>query len=205
MDVHMEWLLPRSSVCASWQSRLYLRGELFHSTSLISDTRTDEMVYLATAEEWQKQSMLLLEARPTTTKITTKYNIPNPESPALVKRLAKRKINHGKHEGDAGAASEAQVATLTLKTYDPASGVVLKFQTDKAADVGRLINILGRAGRRMAALPEKQEALDVVMEDAATSDKPTSTADVTATPVSSDAKAKQGAGGGKKKKGKNKK
>ncbi|KAF7194050.1 hypothetical protein HII31_04571 [Pseudocercospora fuligena] len=163
------------------------------------------MVYLTTAEEWQKQSMLLLQARPTTTKITTKYNIPNPESPALKKKLAKRKRDSEKEDGDAVTASEAQVATLTLKTYDPASGVVFKFQTDKAADVGRLINSLGRAGRHMAALPEKQEALDIVMEDAPTSDKPTSTADVAATPVASEAKAQQGAGGGKKKKGKNKK
>ncbi|EME86237.1 uncharacterized protein MYCFIDRAFT_131958 [Pseudocercospora fijiensis CIRAD86] len=117
------------------------------------------MVYLATAEEWQQQSMLLLQARPTTTRITTKYNIPNPESPALKKKLLKRKRDSEKDHADtaAAAATEAQVATLTLKTYDPASGVVLKFQTDKAAHVGRLINSLGRAGRHMAALPEQQE------------------------------------------------
>ena len=44
-----------------------------------------------------------------------------------------------------------------LKTYDPESGVVLKFRTDRAADVGRLIGGLGRLGRHMAALPEKAE------------------------------------------------
>jgi hypothetical protein len=44
-----------------------------------------------------------------------------------------------------------------LKTYDPASGVTLKFKTDRAAEVGRLINGLGRVGRHMAALPEKHE------------------------------------------------
>lgn len=48
-------------------------------------------------------------------------------------------------------------ATLTLKTYDPESGVVLKFKTDRAAEVGRLIGSLGRMGRHMAALPEKEE------------------------------------------------
>jgi hypothetical protein len=76
---------------------------------------------------------------------------------------------------------------LVLKTYDPESGVVLKFKTDRAAEVGRLINGLGRLGRHMAALPEKaveggnlfgQHSVcggcankplgtDVVMEDAA--------------------------------------
>ena len=47
-----------------------------------------------------------------------------------------------------------------LKTYDPESGVVLKYKTDKAADVGRLIAGLGRLGRDMAALPEKEEGTE---------------------------------------------
>ena len=54
---------------------------------------------------------------------------------------------------------------MTLKAYDPASGVCLKFKTDRAADVGRLINGLGQLGRHMAALPQKTE--DSVMEDVA--------------------------------------
>jgi hypothetical protein len=45
-----------------------------------------------------------------------------------------------------------------LKTYDPESGVVLKFKTDRAAEVGRLIGSLGRMGRHMAALPPKSES-----------------------------------------------
>lgn len=51
-------------------------------------------------------------------------------------------------------AAKVPKAVLVLKTYDPESGVVLKFKTDKAADVGRLIAGLGRLGRRMAALPD---------------------------------------------------
>lgn len=50
-------------------------------------------------------------------------------------------------------------ATLTLKAYDPESGVVLKFKTDRTAEVGRLVNGLGRVGRQMAALPEKEESM----------------------------------------------
>ena len=34
---------------------------------------------------------------------------------------------------------------------------LLKFKTDRAAEVGRLINGLGRAGRHMAALPVKDD------------------------------------------------
>jgi len=49
-------------------------------------------------------------------------------------------------------------ATLTLKTYDPVSGTCLKYQTDKGAEVGRLVAALGNCGRVMAALPDKEEA-----------------------------------------------
>lgn len=45
-----------------------------------------------------------------------------------------------------------------LKTYDPVSGVCLKYRTDKAAEVGRLVAALGTCGRVMAALPERGEA-----------------------------------------------
>ena len=48
-------------------------------------------------------------------------------------------------------------AYLVLKTYDPESGIVLKYKTDKAAEVGRLIASLGRLGRDMAALPYEKE------------------------------------------------
>lgn len=36
------------------------------------------------------------------------------------------------------------------------SGVCLKYRTDKAAEVGRLVAALGSCGRVMAALPEKR-------------------------------------------------
>lgn len=44
-----------------------------------------------------------------------------------------------------------------LKTYDPVSGTCLKYRTDKAADVGRLIAALGTCGRVMAALPDERQ------------------------------------------------
>jgi hypothetical protein len=46
---------------------------------------------------------------------------------------------------------------LILKTFDPKSGVCLKYQTDKAAEVGRLVASLGRLGRNMSGLPEQVE------------------------------------------------
>jgi signal recognition particle protein SRP9 len=46
---------------------------------------------------------------------------------------------------------------LELKTYDPITGVALKYRTTKAAEVSRLILSLGRLGRAMAALPDVQE------------------------------------------------
>jgi hypothetical protein len=41
-----------------------------------------------------------------------------------------------------------------LKTYDPVSGVCLKYETNKAAEVGRLIATLGRLGKHQAAIKE---------------------------------------------------
>lgn len=43
--------------------------------------------------------------------------------------------------------------------------MTLKYKTDKAAEVGRLISSLARLGRSMAGLPEKEDA---VMLDAQT-------------------------------------
>ncbi|SMQ47917.1 unnamed protein product [Zymoseptoria tritici ST99CH_3D7] len=122
------------------------------------------MPVLSSSEEWQRQSSLLLQARPTTTRITTKYNIPNLDSPKYQKTKKRKRETDGEDK-DAPAAPRVPRATLTLKTYDPESGVVLKFKTDRAAEVGRLIGSLGRVGRYMAALPEKEEAQDTVPED----------------------------------------
>ena len=44
-------------------------------------------------------------------------------------------------------------ATIVLKTFDPVSGVCLKYRTNRGAEVGRLITGLGGLGRCMAGLP----------------------------------------------------
>lgn len=86
-----------------------------------------------------------------------------------------------------------------LKTYDPASGTCLQYQTTKAAEVGRLIGSLGRLGRHQAALPEGMEDLGAPVEAAGVS-TPKVEEDVKMGGVPTEPKA--GGGGKKKKKGK---
>ncbi|XDG00798.1 hypothetical protein ABKA04_000413 [Annulohypoxylon sp. FPYF3050] len=119
------------------------------------------MPYYATSQEWLHQSSLLIEARPTTTRITTKYHITKPKP---------RRIKKGTNPTTATSSSSPSATTaprgsLTLKTYDPHSGACLKYRTTKAAEVSRLILSLGQPlGARMAALP-LPEAADEVMAD----------------------------------------
>ncbi|KAJ9658532.1 hypothetical protein H2201_007739 [Coniosporium apollinis] len=175
------------------------------------------MPYFTTSQEWFHQSSLLLQARPTTTRITSKYTISSPTSAsATARRKRKAQARASDTTADANASDTATSAppppsaqptgpraTLTLKTYDPESGVCLKYQTTKAAEVGRLVASLGKLGRGMAGLAELAE--DVTIADA----QPAEQGPGVSTPVSDaagkEAKAAPQAGGGggkKKKKGK---
>ncbi|KUJ21949.1 uncharacterized protein LY89DRAFT_547168, partial [Mollisia scopiformis] len=111
------------------------------------------MPYLDTAQQWLTQSTLLLKARPSTTRISTKYTI----SPPTSKSSSKTKPQPDQTTPTPNTPSNPPPAILTLKTYDPASGVTLKYSTNKAAEVSRLIQILGRLARPMAGLPEMKE------------------------------------------------
>lgn len=86
------------------------------------------------------------------------------------------------------APAQPPRAYLELKTFDPGTGACLKYKTDKAAEVGRLIATLGTLGRDMAALPELPQGvlmlplclceegltkLDVAMPDAPASGQET--------------------------------
>lgn len=51
-------------------------------------------------------------------------------------------------------AAESGKGKLTVKTYDPASGAVIKFRTSKIAIVGRMVAGLNRLGRQQANVPE---------------------------------------------------
>ncbi|TPX08971.1 uncharacterized protein E0L32_009550 [Thyridium curvatum] len=173
------------------------------------------MTVFTSSQEWLRQSSLLLEARPSTTRITTRYTT----KPAAT--FSSRKPRSQPADAAAAAADTTSTtsssrpprARLVLKTYDPVSGACLKYKTTKAAEVSRLVQLLGGLGRRMAALPPRD---DGAAEDGA--DTPSGGAAGTATPTTTQGQApaaapaqqqqqqQQGGGGGggkgKKKKGK---
>ncbi|KAF2004285.1 hypothetical protein P154DRAFT_560752 [Amniculicola lignicola CBS 123094] len=163
------------------------------------------MPYLKTSTEWYEQSSLLLKARPTTTRITSKYSVLKPSSSKIAKReayAAKRAARASttspppQSQAPPQANPEEPTATFRLKTYDPVSGTCLQYETNKAAEVGRLIGRLGMLGRGMAGLEEGEE-LSGAAENSHTVEQ-----DVvmggTSTPI--EQKPAAGGGGGKKKK-----
>ncbi|KAI8662732.1 hypothetical protein LRP88_06941 [Fusarium phalaenopsidis] len=137
------------------------------------------MPYFKTSQEWLDQSIALLDARPATTRITTKYSLsPAPSRP-----------------DDAAATAKPPRGSLILKTYDPVSGVALKYRTTKAAEVSRLVHAsLGRLGRSMAAVPDVPE---VAMADAGEEEQKEQQQAATSQQPPA---AQSGGGGGKKKK-----
>ncbi|OJJ50981.1 hypothetical protein ASPZODRAFT_126961 [Penicilliopsis zonata CBS 506.65] len=106
------------------------------------------MPYLPTSQAFLEQSCLLLEAYPETTRITAKYNFPSTQTRSSRKPTSPTTTN------GASNAPAAPVASLTLKTYDPRSGVCLKYRTNKVAEVGRLFTSFGKlaAGADVASL-----------------------------------------------------
>ncbi|KAF2111464.1 signal recognition particle 9 kDa protein-domain-containing protein [Lophiotrema nucula] len=160
-----------------------------------------------TSTEWYEQSSLLLKARPTTARITSKYSVLKPSASKVQKRqkyLDKRKDAPKPPSTSAEASTsltnpEELVATFTLKTYDPVSGTCLQYETNKAAEVGRLIGSLGRLSKHMAALPEVAEDLSAPAEGAGIS-TPKLEVDGDVRMSSPAPGAEQKAGGGKKKK-----
>ncbi|KAI9928230.1 hypothetical protein ASPWEDRAFT_38969 [Aspergillus wentii DTO 134E9] len=110
------------------------------------------MPYLPTSQEYLEQSCLLLEAYPETTRITTKYSFPSKPSPSTSKNAAQSQQQT--QQPPATAAPTPPIATLTLKTFNPTSGICLKYQTNKIQEVGRLMTTLGKlaAGSDVAGL-----------------------------------------------------
>ncbi|KAI1281466.1 signal recognition particle 9 kDa protein-domain-containing protein [Xylaria sp. FL0933] len=131
------------------------------------------MPYYETSQEWLRQSALLIEARPSTTRITTSYHLTD-KTGSSKKRQKRRQQQQQQQQQEqekekssattTTTSAAAPRASLTIKTYDPHSGACLKYRTTKAAEVSRLILSLGQLGRKMAALPAEENA-DAVMAD----------------------------------------
>ncbi|PSN66304.1 hypothetical protein BS50DRAFT_635445 [Corynespora cassiicola Philippines] len=163
------------------------------------------MPYFKTSTEWYEQSSLLLKARPTSTRITSKYTVLKPTPSKIKKRqkYADKQASKPASDRPSSPAPQAQnpeepTATFTLKTYDPESGTCLQYVTTKGAEVGRLVGSLGRLSRHMAAMPEIAEDLGASAEGPST---PQVEADVQMGGTAP-AEPKAGGGGKKKKKGK---
>ncbi|GAQ09713.1 uncharacterized protein C17H9.07 [Aspergillus lentulus] len=133
------------------------------------------MPYLPTSQAFLEQSALLLEAYPETTRVTTKYGFPSQRLSAQKKPSS----TPNPETTDSPAPTAANpVAVLTLKTYNPTAGICLKYRTNKAAEVGRLVTSLGKlagganaAGLGLSAPPPTttasvSAAADVEMTDA---------------------------------------
>ncbi|KAL2129489.1 hypothetical protein VTI74DRAFT_7676 [Chaetomium olivicolor] len=126
------------------------------------------MPYYAKSEDWLHQSALLLQARPSTTRITTRYHLKPAHNPTKAERVAAKNKNNTDTTVSTTTNQQAQQTSpdskalerakkpprghLVLTTFDPASGVSLKYKTSKAAEVGRLVQMLGALGRRMAGV-----------------------------------------------------
>ncbi|PTB37470.1 uncharacterized protein TrAFT101_011187 [Trichoderma asperellum] len=152
------------------------------------------MPYFKTSQEWLDHSVALLEARPSSTRVTTRYSI---------KPVKPRKQTTTTSSGDESTAPldpKPPRGSLVLKTYDPASGVTLKYRTTKAAEVTRLMSAaLGRLGKAMAGI---QDVPEETMQDA---DAAVETPQGEQTPQQGAAAGGGGGGGGGKKKKKGKK
>ncbi|KAF3385158.1 hypothetical protein F1880_002600 [Penicillium rolfsii] len=152
-----------------------------------SRLHTHTMPYLPTSQAFLEQSAQLLEAYPDTTRITTKYHFPTETPGARAKRAksqAKKASTANSTETNTSqpttqpATTSAPVASLTLKTYNPATGIVLQYQTNKIAEVSRLITGLGKlaSGADVASLglsgTAGQVGGDVEMVDAPAVEEP---------------------------------
>ncbi|KAI4126422.1 MAG: hypothetical protein LQ338_003762 [Usnochroma carphineum] len=117
------------------------------------------MPYFPDSQQWLHQSTLLLSAYPTTTRITTKYRISPPPSPRKRTPATTTSPAPPTQQQPPQPPQPTSRAHLILKTYDPVSGACLKYKTDKAAEVGRLVAALGRCGRAMSGLAEEEEGV----------------------------------------------
>ena len=179
------------------------------------------MPYLADLNTFLHNSSLLIQAYPDS-RITTKYSLPrkpNAKSKSQTPSKRSQKAASASEPPD-GSATDGQTrqqqrekkepsATLTLKTFHADSGICLKYRTDKAQEVGRLMAGLGRLAKAEIVEIPSATAAGQVDGDAMDVESGPVVAPkaedkvVTATPAAQQTQGQQGGssgGGGKKKK-----
>lgn len=113
------------------------------------------MPYFSDLNTYLHQSSLFIQAYPSA-RITTKYSLPRKSKVKADSKSKEAKIDDSAATDSPAAPTQTQQqstqrrepsAVLTLKTYDPESGICLKYRTDKAAEVGRLLTGLGRLAK----------------------------------------------------------
>ncbi|KAK5095030.1 hypothetical protein LTR70_007160 [Exophiala xenobiotica] len=105
------------------------------------------MPYFSDLNTYLHQSSLLIQAYPQTTRITTKYSQPRKVKSSKGTSTETEATSADAPNGTISKPKKEPSATLTLKTYHPDSGICLKYKTDKAAEVGRLMTGLGRLAK----------------------------------------------------------
>ncbi|KAK4059089.1 hypothetical protein Trihar35433_11185 [Trichoderma harzianum] len=132
-----------------------------------------------------------LEVAEDDTRVTAKYSI-KPVKP----RKAADPSSTSADESSSPSDPKPPRGSLVLKTYDPVSGVALKYRTTKAAEVTRLMYAaMGRLGRAQAGV---QDVPEETMQDADAVETPQG--EQTPTQQQQQQGAAGGGGGGKKKK-----
>ncbi|EPS42407.1 hypothetical protein H072_3558 [Dactylellina haptotyla CBS 200.50] len=114
------------------------------------------MVRVYSPVDFVERSLQLLQAYPNTTKITTTYHITPPPDPSKPTRHPKptKPTSSTSVAAPTEEKPKAPRGILKLKTYDPISGAIVTFRTDKISDVGRLVGGLHRLGRCMAGVKD---------------------------------------------------
>lgn len=110
------------------------------------------------------------------TRIVTKYSFPTNRRGNIIRAHKSQVRKDAAKATDAPSTTPAQpptaIATLTLKTFNPTTGICLHYRTNKAQEVSRLITSLGKlaAGADVAGLGLSAAApaagADVEMVDA---------------------------------------
>jgi Signal recognition particle 9 kDa protein (SRP9) len=161
------------------------------------------MPYLPNINAYLHQSFLLLQAYPTTTRITTKYSLP--------KKRKSKPVREGSTEQPDASSEAAEIrkptreqqspaATLTFKTFETTAGICLKYETNKSAEVGRLMTGLGRLANGEVVEEPSAQAIGVETKESKAEDM--IEIDTPVTKVERVPEASGGGGKARKKKGK---